>query len=123
MKKKSFLDLKEVRQLIKLRKIDEAEKILHELKAEHPDDEYLDGTLFDLYLKKGTYDKAEKILDKILKNSPDNYFFLSRKGDLLLAMNKNREAIELFHNLYNTKKEPHVGWRLANEYYKLKKYD
>ena len=64
MKKKSFLDLTEVRELIKLKKIDEAEKILHELKSEHPDDEYVMGTLFDVYLKKGIYDKAKKILDK-----------------------------------------------------------
>ncbi len=121
--KKSFLDLREVRELIRLKKFDEAERILNELTAEHPDDEYVQGALFDVYLKKGVYDKAQKIVDTILKKEPDNYFFLSRKGDLLVAMNKNKEALKIFTNLYNANKDPHVGWRLANEHVRLKQYD
>jgi predicted Zn-dependent protease len=121
--KKSFLDLREVRELIRLKKFNEAERILNELIAEHPDDEYVQGALFDVYLKKGSYDKAQKIIDSILKKDPENYFFLSRKGDLLVAMNKNTEALKIFTNLYNANKDPHVGWRLAKEYYQLKKYD
>ena len=123
MPKKSFLDLKEVRELIKLKKLDEAEKILIELKEVHSEDQYLNGTLFDLYLKKGDYKEAKQVIDNLLKNNPDNYFFMSRKGDLLTAMNKNKDALELFHTLYNTKNDPHIGWRLATEYYKLKKFD
>jgi len=121
--KKSFLDLREVRELIRLKKFSEAEKILNELITEHPDDEYVQGALFDVYLKKGVYDKAQKIVDTILHKEPDNYFFLSRKGDLLVAMNKNKEALKIFTNLYNANKDPHVGWRLANEHYRLKQYD
>jgi len=120
---KSFLDLREVRELIRLKKFDEAEKILNELTAEHPDDEYVRGALFDVYLKKGVYDKAQKIIAAILKKDPENYFFLSRKGDLLVAMNKNKEAIKIFINLYHANKDPHVGWRLARGYYQLKQYD
>jgi len=123
MNKKSFLDLREVRQLIRLKKYSEAEKILGELVAEHPEDEYVNGALFDVYLKKGAYDKAQKIVDTILQNDPQNYFFLSRKGDLLVAMNKNKEALKIFTNLYNANKDPHVGWRLANEHYRLKQFD
>ena len=121
--KKSFLDLREVRELIKLKKYNEAEKILNELKAEHPDDEYVQGALFDVYLKKGVYDEAQKIVNTILQKEPDNYFFLSRKGDLLVAMNQKKEALKIFTNLYNANKDPHVGWRLANEHYRLKQYD
>lgn len=121
--KKSFLDLREVRELIKLKKFSEAEKILNELIDEYPDDQYIKGALFDVYLKKGIYDKAQKIIDAILKKDPDNYFFHSRKGDLLVAMNKNKEALKIFTNLYNANKDPHVGWRLANEHYRLKQYD
>jgi predicted Zn-dependent protease len=121
--KKSFLDLREVRELIRLKKLNEAEKILDELIAEHPNDEYVQGALFDVYLKKGVYDQAQKIVDTILQKEPDNYFFLSRKGDLLVAMNKNKEALKIFTNLYNANKDPHVGWRLANEHYRLKQYD
>ena len=121
--KKSFLDLREVRELIKLKKYNEAEKILNELKAEHPDDEYVQGALFDVYLKKGVYDEAQKIVNTILQKEPDNYFFLSRKGDLLVAMNQKKEALKIFTNLHNANKDPHVGWRLANEHYRLKQYD
>ncbi|MCU0646099.1 MAG: tetratricopeptide repeat protein [bacterium] len=120
---KSFLDLREVRELIKLKKFSEAEKILNELIAEHPNDQYIQGALFDVYLKKGVFDKAQKIIAAILKNDPDNYFFLSRKGDLLVAMNKNKEALKIFTNLFNANKDPHVGWRLANEHYRLKQFD
>ena len=123
MNKKPFLDLREVRELIRLKKFSEAEKILNELIAEYPGDEYVKGALFDVYLKKGTYDKAQKIIDTILKKDPENYFFLSRKGDLLVAMNKHQEALKIFNHLYNSQKDPHVGWRLANGYYRLKKYD
>jgi len=121
--KQSFLDLRKVRELIRLKKLNEAEKILNELIAEHPDDAYVQGALFDVYLKKGVYDQAQKIVDTILQKEPDNYFFLSRKGDLLVAMNKNKEALKIFTNLYNANKDPHVGWRLANEHYRLKQYD
>ncbi|MDZ7317961.1 MAG: tetratricopeptide repeat protein [candidate division KSB1 bacterium] len=121
--KKSFLDLRDVRELIRLKKFDEAEKILNELIAEHPDDQYVQGAFFDVYLKKGSYEKAHKIIDALLKKDPDNYFFLSRKGDLLVAMNKNKDALKIFTNLYNANKDPHVGWRLANEHYRLKQYD
>lgn len=120
---KSFLDLREVRELIRLKKLNEAEKILTELSAEHPDDQYVQGALFDVYLKKGVYDKAQKIVDTILQQNPENYFFLSRKGDLLVAMNKQQEALKIFNHLYNSQKDPHVGWRLATGYYRLKKYD
>lgn len=120
---KSFLDLREVRELIRLRKFEEAEKILNELIAEHPEDPYVKGALFDVYLKSGAYDKAHQIIDALLKNEPNNQFFLSRKGDLLAAMNKHQEALKIFTNLYNANKDPHVGWRLANEYYRLKQYD
>ena len=121
--KKSFLDLRKIRELSWLKKYDEAEKLLQELITQHPDDEYVCGALFDVYLKKGAYDKAQKVLDKILQKDPQNFFFLSRKGDLLVAMKKNKEALKIFNNLYFTKKDPHVGWRLANEYYRLKQYD
>jgi len=121
--KKSFLDLREVRELTRLKKFNEAERILNEIEAEHPNDEYVQGALFDVYLKKGSYDKAQKIIDSILKNNPENYFFLSRKGDLLVAMNKNKEALKIFTNLYNANKDPHVGWRLAKEHYQLKHFD
>ncbi|HEX9974761.1 MAG TPA: tetratricopeptide repeat protein [bacterium] len=120
---KSFLDLRDVREIIRLKKFDEAERILNELIAEHPDDQYVQGALFDVYLKKGDYDQAQKIVAAILKKDPDNYFFLSRKGDLLVAMNKNKEALKIFTNLYNANKDPHVGWRLANEHFRLKQYD
>ncbi len=123
MNKKSFLDLQEVRELIRLKKFNEAEKILNELIAEHPDDEYVMGALFDIYLKKGVYDKAQKIVETILRKDPENYFFLSRKGDLLAVMNKNKEALKIFTDLYHANKDPHVGWRLANEHYRLKQYD
>ena len=122
MREKAFLDLSEIRALIKLKKYDEAEKLLHELKTVHPDDEYLGGALFDIYLKNSLFDKAKEILDNLLKSSPDNFFLLSRKGDLLSAVNKKKEALELFHNLYNTNNDPHIGWRLANEYYRSKTY-
>lgn len=121
--KKSFLDLREIRELIRLKKYNEAEQILNELIAGHPDDDYVKGALFDVYLKKGNYDKAQQIIDTILKKDPENSFFLSRKGDLLVAMNKNNEALKIFHQLYNSQKDPHVGWRLATGYYRLKKYD
>lgn len=121
--KKSFLDLRDVRELIRFKKFDEAEKILNELIVEHPEDEYVKGALFDVSLKKGAYDRAKKIIDSILKKDPDNYFFLSRKGDLLVAMNKNKEALKIFTNLYNANKDPHVGWRLATEHFRLKQYD
>jgi predicted Zn-dependent protease len=121
--KKSFLDLREVRELIRLKKFNEAERILTELTAEHPNDEYVQGALFDVYLKKGIYDQAQKIIDTILQKDPENYFFLSRKGDLLVAMNKNKEALKIFTNLYNANKDAHVGWRLANEHFRLKQYD
>ncbi len=121
--KKSFLELREVRDLIRLKKYNEAEKVLSELIAEHPDDEYVCGALFDVFLKKGAYDKAQRLINKILKNEPENYFFLSRKGDLMVAMNKHQDALKIFNHLYNSKKDPHVGWRLANGYYHLKKYD
>lgn len=120
---KSFLDLRDVRELIRLKKIDEAEKILNELSAEHPEDQYVQGALFDVYLKKGDFDRAQKIIAAILKKDPNNHFFLSRKGDLLIAMNKNKEALKIFTNLYNANKDPHVGWRLATEHYRLKQYD
>jgi len=121
--KKSFLDLREVRELIRLKKYYEAEKILNELILEHPEDEYVQSALFDVYLKKGSYDKAQKIVDSILQQDPENYFFLSRKGDLLVAMNKQQEALKIFNHLYNSQKDPHVGWRLATGYYRLKKYN
>ncbi len=121
--KKSFLDLREVRELIRLKKYDEAEKILKELIEEHPDDEYVCGAMFEIYLKKGAYENAQKILNIVLQKEPENFFFLSRKGDLLAATNKHKEALKIFINLYNTKKDPHVGWRLSNEYYRLKKFD
>ncbi len=120
--KKSFLDLRKVRELIKLKKYDEAEKILQELTTQQPDDEYVCGALFDVYLKKGVFDKAQNIIDKILQKDPGNFFFLSRKGDLLVAKKKNKEALKIFNNLYFTKKDPHIGWRLANEYYRMKQY-
>jgi len=123
MNKRSFLDLRKIRELIRLKKYSEAEKILNELIADHPDDEYVLGALFDVYLKKGAYDKAGNILDKILQTDPENFFLLSRKGDLLVVTNKNKEALKIFNNLYHTKKDPHVGWRLANEYYKLKQLE
>ena len=123
MNKKPFLDLREVRELIRLKKYSEAEKILKELIAEYPGDEYVKGALFDVYLKKGTYDKAQNIVDEILQKDPENYFFLSRKGDLFVAMNKHQDALKIFNHLYNSRKDPHVGWRLANGYYRLKKYD
>ncbi|NOY58452.1 MAG: tetratricopeptide repeat protein [Calditrichaeota bacterium] len=121
--KKSFLKLKEVRELIRLKKYSEAEKILNELIKEQPDDEYVCGALFDVYLKKGAFEKAQKILNSVLRKNPENFFFLSRKGDLLVATNKHKEALKIFLNLYNSNKDPHVGWRLANEYYRIKKYD
>jgi tetratricopeptide (TPR) repeat protein len=121
--KKSFLDLREVRELIRLEKYSEAEKILKELISEHPDDEYVFGAMFDVYLKMGAYEKAEKILNIVLQKEPENYFFLSRKGDLLATKNKHKQALKIFINLYHTKKDSHVGWRLANEYYRLKKID
>ena len=121
--KKSFLDLREVRELIRLKKFNEAENILTELIENYPDDEYVQGALFDVYLKKGILDEAQKIIKAILKEDPDNYFFLSRKGDLLVAMNKHKEALKIFLNLYNSNKDPHVGGRLANGYYRIKKYD
>lgn len=120
---KSFLDLRDVRELIRLKKFDEAEKILNELSAEHPEDQYVQGALLDVYLKKGDFDRAQKIIAARLKKDPDNYFFLSRKGDLLVAMNQNKEALKIFTNLYHANKDPHVGWRLANEHYRLKQYD
>ena len=121
--KKSFLDLREVRELIRLKKYNEAEKILNELIAEHPDDEYVYGAMFDIYLKKGAYENAQKILNIVLQKEPENFFFLSRKGDLLAATNKHKEALKIFNNLYLTNNDPHVSWRLANEYYRLKKYE
>ena len=121
--KKSFLDLRKVRELTRLKKYDEAEKVLDELITEHPDDEYVSGALFDVYLKKGAFDKAQKVLDKVLKKDPQNYFFLSRKGDLFVALKKNKQALKIFNNLYFTNKDPHIGWRLANEYYRAKQYD
>ena len=121
--KKSFLELREVRELIRLKKYEEAEKILNELIKERPDDEYVCGAMFDVYLKKGAFEKAQKILNTVLQKDPENFFFLSRKGDLLAATNKHKEALKIFNNLYNTNKDPHVGWRLANEYFRLKKYD
>jgi tetratricopeptide (TPR) repeat protein len=121
--KKSFLDLRKVRELIRLKKYNEAEKVLKELIKDYPDDEYACGALFDIHLKKGNYDKADKILDKILQKNPENYFFLSRKGDLLVATNKHKQALKIFNNLYHSKKDPHVSWRLANEYYRLKQFD
>ena len=121
--KKSFVDVREVRKLIRLRKFSEAEKICQELLIDHPDDAYIQGALFDVYLKKGNYDKSQKIIDTILKKDPENSFFLSRKGDLLVAMNKHQQALKIFHHLYNSQKDPHVGWRLATGYYRLKKYD
>jgi tetratricopeptide (TPR) repeat protein len=121
--KKSFLDLREVRELIRLKKYNEAEKVLKELIKDYPDDEYVYGALFDIHLKKADYHKAGKILEKILQNNPENFFFLSRKGDLLVATNKYKEALKIFNNLYHIKKDPHVGWRLANEYYRIKQFD
>ncbi len=120
---KLFVDLRDVRELIRLKKFDEAEDILNELVHEHPNDQYVQGALFDLYLKKGLHDKAQQIIDAILKKDPSNHFFLSRKGDLLVAMNKNNEALKIFTNLYYANKDPHVGWRLANLHYHLKQYD
>jgi predicted Zn-dependent protease len=120
---KSFLDLRGVRELIRLKKFDEAEKILNELAAEHPEDQYVQAARFDVYLKKGDFDQAQKIIAALLKDDPNNHFFLSRKGDLLVAMNKNKEALKIFTNLYHANKDPHVGWRLANEHYRLKQYD
>ncbi len=121
--KKSLLNLREARELIRLKKYNEAEEILTELIADKPNDSYVIGALFDVYLKKGTYDKAEKIINTVLKNDPENYFFLSRKGDLLAARNKHKEALKIFVNLYHTKHDPHVGWRLANEYFRIKQFD
>ncbi len=120
---KSFLDLRGVRELIRLKKFDEAEKILNELSAQHPEDQYVQAARFDVYLKKGDFDRAQKIIAALLKDDPNNQFFLSRKGDLLVAMNKNKEALKIFTNLYHANKDPHVGWRLANEHYRLKQYD
>ena len=94
--KKSFLDLRKVRELIKLKKYDEAEKILQELTTQQPDDEYVCGALFDVYLKKGVFDKAQNIIDKILQKDPGNFFFLSRKGDLLVAKKKEQRSAQDF---------------------------
>ena len=121
--KKSFLDIGEVRELIRLKKYEEAEKILKELITEHPNDEYVNGALFDIYLKKCRYDKAEKILEKVLQKNPESYFFLSRKGDLLAARKKYKPALKIFTNLYFSKKDPHVGWRLATVHFRLKQYE
>lgn len=121
--KKSFLNLREARELIRLKKYKEAEKILNELTAENPTDEYVLGALFDVYLKKGAYEKAENILNAVLQKDPENYFFLSRKGDLLAATNKHKDALKIFLNLYHTNQDPHVGWRLANEYFRIKQFD
>lgn len=123
MAKKSFIDLRQVRELIRLKKLDEAEKILAELLAQYPDDEYVQGTLFDVYLKKAAYNPAQKIIEAMLRKDPENYFFLSRKGDLLVALKKYQDALKIFTNLYHTNKDPHVGWRLANEHYRLRQYD
>ncbi|MDW7679114.1 MAG: tetratricopeptide repeat protein [bacterium] len=119
----SFLNLREVRELIRQKKYAEAEKIISELIQEHPDDEYLNGALFDIYLKKGSHEKAQVILDKVLQQDPENQFFLSRKGDLLAATNKYKQALKIFNNLYHANEDPHVGWRLAKVYYRLEKYD
>ncbi len=118
----SFLNIREVRELIRQKKYTEAEKIINELLQHQPDDEYLNGALFDIFLKQGIYDKAQVILEKMLKQYPGNHFFLSRKGDLLAATNKYKQALKVFNNLYHANKDPHVGWRLAKVYYRLKQY-
>ncbi|MBN2011512.1 hypothetical protein JW960_19425 [candidate division KSB1 bacterium] len=123
MPSKSFIDLRNVNKLISLKKYDEAERILLELKEQHPDDHFIDGALINAYLKSGVYDKAKRIIDGMLREKPDDYFFLSRKGDLLAATRKVKAALELFNQLYNTNEDPHIGWRLANLYFKQKKYD
>ena len=121
--KKSFISLREARELIRLKKYKEAEKILNELLEETPDDAYVLGALFDVYLREGIYEKAGNILNAALQKDPENYFFLSRKGDLLAATNGHKEALKIFLNLYHTNQDPHVGWRLANEYFRLKQFD
>lgn len=118
----SFLNIREVRELIRQKKYAEAEKIINELLQHQPDDEYLNGALFDIFLKQGVYGKAQVILAKMLKQHPENHFFLSRKGDLLAATSKFKQALKVFNNLYHANKDPHVGWRLAKVHFRLKQY-
>ncbi len=123
MANRPFIDLRDARQLIRLKKYDEAKKLLLELQAEHPDDSYVAGGLVSVYLRTGEYDKAKQIIDQVLANHPDDYFFLSRKGDLLAAMHKYKRALTIFQQLYATKNDPHVGWRLAQVLVRQKRYD
>lgn len=123
MVKKTFIDLRHVRELIRLKKLDEAEKILAEYREKYPDDEYVVGTLLDVYLKRGAYELAQKIIEARLLQEPENFFFLSRKGDLMVALKKDQDAIKIFTNLYHSNPDPHVGWRLAQTYYRLRQYD
>lgn len=122
MKTSPYTITSQARKLINRGQTVEAESMLCEARAQHPNDRHIQATLIDLYVRTGETHKAEELLTENLARHPDDPFFLTRKGDLLTVQHSYAEALELFTSLYYAGADPQIGWRLARLLFRTKKF-
>ncbi len=115
----------ELRELIRLGNLEEAEKHIYEMLQRDPDDFYTRLLQAELFLKKGGIEKAERLCHELLKKRPTDRYVLSIKGRILLAKGTKQcanEAIEVFNYLFTQFKTTAFLYWLLEAYIKAKKY-
>ncbi|XP_055902735.1 tetratricopeptide repeat protein 21B-like [Eupeodes corollae] len=89
--------------------------------------EYLERSwllLADIYMQSSKYDVAESFVEKVLEHNKSCTKAYEFSGQIFEKMQNYREAAKSYHSAWNCggKSKPHVGYKLAFNYMKLKKY-
>ncbi|WP_240464885.1 M48 family metalloprotease [Paraferrimonas sp. SM1919] len=73
------------------------------------------------YFEVKDYQQSQKIIDRLLAQDPNNLFYIDTKSDLLLALDKHQQAIELLN--HHLKLKPTSTVILANLAYSYIQYN
>lgn len=100
--------------LTRARQFDEADKVLHELARQSPDNLFYSLALIDLDISRGHLSKAEQKLEQALQKNPSSYPLKAARADLLNRQQRYQEAEQQLEQLLKSRpNDPDLWYDLA----------